>query len=175
MYATKPTMLVLASSVWILMTSWCAEFLYIEQGKSPNFYHRLSYSITLLKYKSICTGIELLNTEYWTRTCISVLHSQYSCSEATYTVLLQVYSFYSVYRIEKYLIAAKIFDTYRIVRHAYRYTPITIRNRAFILHMCIACDKTFHMVPYFFILCPWPWNLTYFWKNPLRRRLNGAV
>ena len=34
-------------------------------------------------------------------------------------------SFYSanVYRIEKYRIAAKIFNTYRIVRHAYRYTP----------------------------------------------------
>ena len=35
-------------------------------------------------------------------------------------------AFYSayVYRIEKYCIAAKIFNTYRIVRHAYRYTPI---------------------------------------------------
>ena len=35
-------------------------------------------------------------------------------------------SFYSayVYRIEKYRITAKIFNTYRIVRHAYRYTPI---------------------------------------------------
>ena len=34
-------------------------------------------------------------------------------------------SFYSayVYRIEKYCISAKIFNTYRIVRHAYRYTP----------------------------------------------------
>ena len=34
-------------------------------------------------------------------------------------------AFYSayVYRIEKYRIAAKNFNTYRIVRHAYRYTP----------------------------------------------------
>ena len=34
-------------------------------------------------------------------------------------------AFYSayVYRIEKYRIAAKIFNMYRIVRHAYRYTP----------------------------------------------------
>ena len=36
---------------------------------------------------------------------------------------------------------------------------------AFILHMCIACDKTFHMVPSFFTLWPWPWSLTYFWKT----------
>ena len=28
-----------------------------------------------------------------------------------------------VYRIEKYRIAARIFNTYRIMRHAYRYTP----------------------------------------------------
>ena len=36
-------------------------------------------------------------------------------------------SFYSayVYRIEKYRIAAKNFNMYRIVRHAYRYTPIS--------------------------------------------------
>ena len=27
-------------------------------------------------------------------------------------------------------------------------------------HMCISCDKTFHIVPW-----PWPWSLTYFWKN----------
>ena len=36
-------------------------------------------------------------------------------------------------------------------------------DRAFILHMCIPCDKTFHLVPKF--LTPWPWSLTYFWKT----------
>ena len=39
-----------------------------------------------------------------------------------FTSLQLFYSAY-VYRIEKYRIAAKIFNTYRIVRHAYRYTP----------------------------------------------------
>ena len=39
-------------------------------------------------------------------------------------------AFYSayVYRIEKYRIAAQIFNTYRIVRHAYRYTPNAENN-----------------------------------------------
>ena len=41
----------------------------------------------------------------------------------------------------------------------------TRRDRAFILQMCIPCDKTFHMVPLFFTLWPWPWSLTYFWKT----------
>ena len=45
-------------------------------------------------------------------------------------------SFYSayVYRIEKYRITAKIFNTYRIVRHAYRYTSkfISYRNTKFV-------------------------------------------
>ena len=40
----------------------------------------------------------------------------------------------------------------------------TITDRDFILHICIPCDKTFHMVPNFFTLWPWPWSLTYFWK-----------
>ena len=35
----------------------------------------------------------------------------------------------------------------------------------FILHMCIPCDKTFHMVPYILTLWPCPWSLTYFWKT----------
>ena len=34
-----------------------------------------------------------------------------------------------VYRIEKYRIAARIFNTYRIVRHAYRYTPNVTAHR----------------------------------------------
>ena len=37
---------------------------------------------------------------------------------------------------------------------------------ALILKMCIPCDNTFHMVPFFFYLLePWPWSLTYFWKT----------
>ena len=41
----------------------------------------------------------------------------------------------------------------------------TRSDRAFILHMCIPCDKTFQMVPYYLTLWPWPWSLTYFWKT----------
>ena len=40
----------------------------------------------------------------------------------------------------------------------------TRSDKAFILHMCIPCDKTFHMVPLFWSLWHWPWSLTYFWK-----------
>ena len=42
---------------------------------------------------------------------------------------------------------------------------LTRRDRAFILHMCIPCDKTFHLVPYFLTSWPWPWSLIYFWKT----------
>ena len=31
--------------------------------------------------------------------------------------------------------------------------------------MCIPCGLTFHRVPYFLTLWPWPWSLTYFWKT----------
>ena len=41
----------------------------------------------------------------------------------------------------------------------------TKRNKAFILHMCVPCDKTFLSVPKIFTSWPWPWLLTYFWKN----------
>ena len=41
----------------------------------------------------------------------------------------------------------------------------TRRGRALILHMCIPCDQTFHMVPQVLTLWPWPWSLTYFWKT----------
>ena len=43
------------------------------------------------------------------------------------------------------------------------HNSLTRSDRAFILHMCIPCDKTFHMVPYFLTL--WPSSLTYFWKT----------
>ena len=42
---------------------------------------------------------------------------------------------------------------------------LTRSDRAFILHMCIPCDKTFHIVLYFLTLWPWPWSLIYFWKT----------
>ena len=42
---------------------------------------------------------------------------------------------------------------------------LTRRDRAFILHMCIPCDRTFHMVPWYLTLWPWHWSLTYFWKT----------
>ena len=38
-------------------------------------------------------------------------------------------------------------------------------DRALILHKCIPCDKTFLSIPKFLTLWPWPWLLTYFWKN----------
>ena len=41
---------------------------------------------------------------------------------------------------------------------------LTRSDMAFILHMRLPCDKTFHMVPQFLTLWPWPWSLTYFWK-----------
>ena len=42
---------------------------------------------------------------------------------------------------------------------------LTRSERAFISHMCIPCDKIFHMVPLFFTSWPWPWSLTYFSKT----------
>ena len=41
----------------------------------------------------------------------------------------------------------------------------TIRDKAFILLMLVPCDKTFLSVPKNLTLWPWPWLLTYFWKN----------
>ena len=41
----------------------------------------------------------------------------------------------------------------------------TIKDKAFIFHMCIPYDNTFRMVPLCLTLWPWPWSLTYFWKN----------
>ena len=41
----------------------------------------------------------------------------------------------------------------------------TKRDKAFILHMCVPCDKTFLLVPKILTSWPWPWLLTYFWKN----------
>ena len=41
----------------------------------------------------------------------------------------------------------------------------TKRDRAFIFHMCISCDKTFLPIPKFLTPWPRPWLLTYFWKN----------
>ena len=41
----------------------------------------------------------------------------------------------------------------------------TKRDRAFIFHMCISCDKTFLSIPKFLTSWPWPWLLTYFWKK----------
>ena len=41
----------------------------------------------------------------------------------------------------------------------------TMTARALIFHMNILCDKTFHWVPLFLTLWPWPWSLThFFWK-----------
>ena len=39
------------------------------------------------------------------------------------------------------------------------------RDKAFILHMLVPCDKTFLSVPKKFTFWPWPWLLTYFWKK----------
>ena len=41
----------------------------------------------------------------------------------------------------------------------------TKSDRALILHKCIPCDKTFLLIPNFLTSWPWPWLLTYFWKN----------
>ena len=42
---------------------------------------------------------------------------------------------------------------------------LTKGDRALILHKCIPCDKTFLLIPKFSTLWPWPWLLTYVWKN----------
>ena len=41
----------------------------------------------------------------------------------------------------------------------------TKRDKAFILQVCIPCGKTFLSIPKNLTLWPWPWLLTYFWKN----------
>ena len=41
----------------------------------------------------------------------------------------------------------------------------TKRDKAFILHMCITCGKTFLLVLKILNLWPWPWFLTFFWKK----------
>ena len=38
-------------------------------------------------------------------------------------------------------------------------------DRALILHRYIPCDKTFLLISKFLTSWPWPWILTYFWKN----------
>ena len=38
----------------------------------------------------------------------------------------------------------------------------TVRDQAFIFHMCISCDKTFHIIPVFDLVT---WTLTYFSKT----------
>ena len=42
---------------------------------------------------------------------------------------------------------------------------LTKWDKALILHKCIPCDKTFLSIPKFLTSWPWPWLLTYFWKN----------
>ena len=41
----------------------------------------------------------------------------------------------------------------------------TKSDKALILHKCIPCDKAFLLIPKFLTSWPWPWLLTYFWKN----------
>ena len=42
---------------------------------------------------------------------------------------------------------------------------LTMSARALIFHRCIPCDKTFHWLPLFFTLWPWPWSLIHFLKT----------
>ena len=42
---------------------------------------------------------------------------------------------------------------------------VTKGDRALKLHKCILCDKTFLSIPKVLTSWPWPWLLTYFWKN----------
>ena len=42
---------------------------------------------------------------------------------------------------------------------------LTKGDRALILHKYIPCDMTFLSIPKFLTSWPWPWLLTYFWKN----------
>ena len=45
------------------------------------------------------------------------------------------------------------------------YNFLTKGDRALILYKCIPCDKIFRSIPKFLTSWPWPWLLTYFWKN----------
>ena len=40
---------------------------------------------------------------------------------------------------------------------------LILRDRAFVLGICVPCDKAFQTVPKNFKMWPWPWPLTYFW------------
>ena len=42
---------------------------------------------------------------------------------------------------------------------------LTKGDKGLILYKCIPCDKTFLSIPKFLTSWPWPWLLTYFWKN----------
>ena len=86
-----PLLVLLPRKMLLLANYVCKKLLHVNPNSLTITSHLLHYIA-----KNTCQyslGFELFNTEYWTRTFISVLHSQYSCSEATYTVSLQVYSF----------------------------------------------------------------------------------
>ena len=44
-------------------------------------------------------------------------------------------------------------------------STLAMTDKAFIIQLCVPCDKTFLSVPKFLTLWPLPWLLTYFWKN----------
>ena len=122
-------MLILTSSVWILMTSWRTEFLYRlhTTGKAIQFllqdvslhYIAKIYANIHWDLNSLTQSIEPEHVfQYCTRNIAAGRqHIQF------YYKSIAFHSAY-VYRIEKYRVAAKIFNTYRIVRHAYRYNPM---------------------------------------------------
>ena len=45
------------------------------------------------------------------------------------------------------------------------YFLIFLRDRAFLIGLCIPHGKTFPMLPWILSTWPWPWPLTYIWKT----------
>ena len=135
-----------ASNVWILMTSWCTEFLYIN---------RTVKAIQFLPQAVLLHCIAKINANsHWDLNSLTLSIEpeqvfQY-CTRNLAAGRRHIQSYYKyiafycayVYRIEKYRIAARIFNTYRIVRHAYRYTPnVFLKHYILSIHIPQAFTK----------------------------------
>ena len=68
---------------------------------------------------------------------------------------------------EKYTVCHKNFN--------FRHNYCTVTGTAFILGMCVLCDKTFPSVPKFYIMWPLLWPLTYFWNLSVTKTLTLAI
>ena len=137
MYPTKPTMLVLHffGSIKCLDTDTCHNDTDdIMVYRIP--LHRTGKAIQFLLQAVLLHYIAKIHANsHWDLNSLTLSiepeHVLQYCTCNLATGRRHIQSFYKsiafycayVYRIEKYRIEARIFNTYRIVRHAYRYTP----------------------------------------------------